>query len=157
MGKHRTEVTEATEGDGKGATLSGTPLAWVRNHAKGKASHRGHRGHRGGWGRLRSGTPLAWVRNHVNGKASHRGHRGYKGGSEGGDSIEDAAGLGTESREWESIAQRSQKGDRGWWDETSAGYCRPGCQNHAKKRKASHEGHGDNELNRNSVSDVLTR
>ena len=82
-----------TEGIGKGRLLPGTPVAWLRNQAKGKASHRGHRGHRGGSGLVgRNFCRLlsAWVR---------------------------------ESR---------------------------------KKRKASHEGHAENELKSNSVTDVLT-
>ena len=51
-GKHRTEVTEATEGElGRWANGLGDIVASVREpRAKGKASHRGHGGHRGGLG-----------------------------------------------------------------------------------------------------------
>jgi hypothetical protein len=88
MGKHRTEVTEVTEGDRR---LGGETIcrryhrSGARNTRKGKASHRGHRGHRGGiggWGaKLLAGDITALVREtRAKGKASHRGHRGHRGG-----------------------------------------------------------------------------
>ncbi len=49
-GKHRTEVTEVTEGievDG-GRFLVDSLGFWAGKDASGKASHRGHGGHRGG-------------------------------------------------------------------------------------------------------------
>jgi hypothetical protein len=70
-GKHRTEVTEVTEGDPR---LGAEPLAGdttrsgARNTCKGKASHGGHIGHGeaiGDWGcwvNVLTGTTLAWAR-----------------------------------------------------------------------------------------------
>jgi hypothetical protein len=47
-GEHRTEVTEATEGDSDGGRKFRSEHLGVtcENHAKRRASHRGHRGHR---------------------------------------------------------------------------------------------------------------
>ena len=50
-GKHRTEVTEATEGMEAAwkRFFGGQPGFWAGKRASAKASHRGHGGHRGGW------------------------------------------------------------------------------------------------------------
>jgi hypothetical protein len=51
IGKHRTEVTEATEGIGWRWTKAPWRTSWrqVREHANRKASHGGHGGHGGDW------------------------------------------------------------------------------------------------------------
>jgi hypothetical protein len=72
-GKHRTEVTEVTEGDGQWpGVLWATPADSGREtHARGKASHRGHGGHRGGLasGRVFFGDARGtWGETHARGK-----------------------------------------------------------------------------------------
>jgi hypothetical protein len=89
-GKHRTEVTEATEG-----IWGGWPkiYRWQRGRLGGeircnrKASHRGHRGHRGdlGWvAKSIGGIVGVWARNQVQQKSiaqrSQRPQRGIWGG-----------------------------------------------------------------------------
>jgi hypothetical protein len=49
-GRHRTEVTEATEEGIEIGGLGGHRGICARTSVKGKASHRGHGGHRGGIG-----------------------------------------------------------------------------------------------------------
>ena len=107
-GKHRTEVTEVTEGDrvgGRNFCREHCGLG-ARNTRRGKASHRGHEGHRGGsgwWAKLLSGTLWPGVReSREGGKASHRGHGGHRGGS-------------------------------GWWVKLLSGTRALGCENHAKR------------------------
>ena len=85
MGKHRTEVTEATEEGfrrlGAKRLAGDTTASGASNTPKGKASHRGHGGHRGG-SEVRGqncspGYHRSGARNTRKRKGSHRGHGGH--------------------------------------------------------------------------------
>jgi hypothetical protein len=132
-GKHRTEVTEVTEG---GLRFRLKVCWWTRRlqgrerPASGKPSHRGHGGHRGG---LRFGLKVSWWTRRLqgrerpaSGKASHRGHGGHRGGIEvrAESSLVDTAASGARTTARVSIAQRSRRSQRGnlrfgpkvpWW------------------------------------------
>jgi hypothetical protein len=124
-GKHRTEVTEATEG-----IWGGWPkfYRWQRRRLGEKSGatekHRTEvteatEGDLGWvakiyrWQRGRLGGEIR-----CNRKASHRGHRGHRGGiGVGGQNLSVAAwafGRGNQVQQ-KSIAQRSQRGDWGGW------------------------------------------
>jgi hypothetical protein len=126
-GRHRTEVTEDTEGDRKGETAI-LGHRWLGCGIRRRGRHRTEvtEGELRLVGELVLATPLGWgARNTLNGKASHRGHRGHRGGS----------GL---------VGRNFCRLLSAWVRESR------------KKRKASHEGHAENELKSNSVTDVLT-
>ena len=85
--EHRTEVTEATEGDwglrGAGRAFCGRRRLWAGNTRIGESiarrSQRGFWGLRGRVGRFVDGAAFG-RETRASGKASHRGHRGHRGG-----------------------------------------------------------------------------
>jgi hypothetical protein len=85
-GKHRTEVTEAAEGDWGGWTnaLGSRSLAHVREHAKGEKHRTEVTEATEGLGLVDESTWVKIVgscaRNTPKRKASHRGHGGHRGG-----------------------------------------------------------------------------
>ena len=122
-GKHRTEVTEVTEG-GFGLvarnSIGDNHGVWARIGRNGESiAQRSRRSQRGDWGRwpgIRSVTTMAAGRESgATGKASHRGHGGgiWVGGQEF--DRRQHGGWARIRRNGESIAQRSQRRDWGWW------------------------------------------
>ena len=115
-GKHRTEVTEATEGDWVGGRMHLGEDRWLTcgNTPKGKASHRGHGGHRGRLGLVDECTWVKIVGSRAGTRQSGK-HRTEV----------------TEATEGDWVGGRMHLGEDRWLT----------CGN-TPKRKASHRGHG---------------
>jgi hypothetical protein len=77
-GKHRTEVTEVTEGDWGWwrKFFAGRVGSRARKTGSGKASHRGHGGDWGWWRKFFAERVGSRARKTGSGKASHGGHGG---------------------------------------------------------------------------------
>jgi hypothetical protein len=115
-GKHRKEVTKATEGGlGWVAKILSVP-AWalVREiRFNRKASHRGHRGGLGWVAKILSVAAWAFVREiRCNRKASHRGHRGHRGGFGVGGQNSICGSVGVCARN--QVQQKSTEGGVGF-------------------------------------------
>jgi hypothetical protein len=143
-GKHRTEVTEATEGDlGWWNKCTLVKDRWLRcgNTPKGKASHRGYGGHRGRFGLVDKCTWVKIVgsgaRTRQKGKASRRGHGGHRGRFGLVDEctwvkiVGSHAGTRQRGKHRTEVTEATE-GDLGWWTNALGSRSLAQVREHAK-------------------------
>ncbi len=128
-----------------------TLVSFVREHAKGEASHRGHGGHRGRvgwWTNALGSTSLAQVREHAQGESiAQRSRRPQRGIRVGG-----RMHLGQDR--WLPVREHAQRGkhrtevtevtegDLGWWTNALGSRSLAHVREHAQRGKHRTEVHG---------------